>query len=96
VPRRGGGERALRHFTRLGGGAHLQRRGVSYTLLRGPSRQGAWPQEGDAVDFEFSPEERAFAEEVEKFLDENHDPEVMDPTRENFSQLVDTPPRAPS
>lgn len=45
------------------------------------------------MDFEFSAEERAFAEEVEKFLDENHDPEVMDPFTENFSQLVDTPAR---
>jgi alkylation response protein AidB-like acyl-CoA dehydrogenase len=45
------------------------------------------------VDFEFSAEERAFSEEVEKFLDENHDPVVMDLTRENFSQLVDTPER---
>ena len=45
------------------------------------------------MDFEFSPEERAFAEEVERFLDENHDPEVMDPTKENFAQLVDTPAR---
>jgi alkylation response protein AidB-like acyl-CoA dehydrogenase len=45
------------------------------------------------VDFDFSPEERAFAEEVERFLDESHDPEVMDPTKENFAQLVDTPAR---
>ena len=45
------------------------------------------------MDFEFSPEERAFAAEVEKFLDENHDPEVMDLTKENFAQLVDTPAR---
>ena len=40
------------------------------------------------MDFEFSAEERAFAEEVERFLDENHDPEVMDLTKENFAQLV--------
>ncbi|HXK22056.1 MAG TPA: acyl-CoA dehydrogenase family protein [Myxococcota bacterium] len=46
-----------------------------------------------ALDFEFSPEERAFADEVERFLDEHHDPEVMDPTKENFAQLVDTPAR---
>jgi len=59
-----------------------------------PSAGGlAAAEEGGAVDFEFSPEERAFAEEVEKFLDEHPDPEVMDPTRENFSQLVDTPAR---
>jgi len=45
------------------------------------------------MDFEFSDAEQAFAEEVEKWLDENHDPEVMDLTRENFSQLCDTPER---
>jgi alkylation response protein AidB-like acyl-CoA dehydrogenase len=45
------------------------------------------------VDFEFSEAEKAFVEEVEKFLDENADPEVMDPTRENMAQLVDTPAR---
>ena len=45
------------------------------------------------MNFEFSPEERAFAEEVETWLIDNHDPVVMDPTRENFSQLVDTPER---
>ena len=45
------------------------------------------------MDFEFSAEEQAFADEVERFLDENHDPEVMDLTRENFAQLVDTPER---
>jgi alkylation response protein AidB-like acyl-CoA dehydrogenase len=45
------------------------------------------------MDFEFSEAEQAFAEEVEKWLDENHDPEVMDLTRENFSQLCDTPER---
>jgi len=45
------------------------------------------------VDFEFSEEEKAFLAEVDAFLAENHDPEVMDPTRENFAQLVDTPAR---
>jgi alkylation response protein AidB-like acyl-CoA dehydrogenase len=45
------------------------------------------------MEFELSAEEQAFAEEVERFLDENHDPEVMDPTKENFAQLVDTPAR---
>jgi alkylation response protein AidB-like acyl-CoA dehydrogenase len=45
------------------------------------------------MDFEFSEAEQAFAEEVEKWLDENHDPVVMDLTRENFSQLCDTPER---
>jgi len=45
------------------------------------------------VDFEFSDAEKAFVEEVEKFLDAQADPEVMDPTRENMAQLVDTPAR---
>ena len=45
------------------------------------------------MDFDFSPEEQKFAEDVEKWLVENHDPEVMDLTRENFSQLSDTPAR---
>lgn len=45
------------------------------------------------MDFDFSDAEKAFVEEVEKFLDENADPEVMDPTRENMAQLVDTPGR---
>jgi len=45
------------------------------------------------VDFDFSPEEQKFADEVEQWLVENHDPEVMDPHRENFSQLADTPER---
>jgi 3-oxocholest-4-en-26-oyl-CoA dehydrogenase alpha subunit len=45
------------------------------------------------MDFEFSPEERAFAEEVEKFLDRHATPEVADVTRENMAQIVDTPPR---
>ena len=43
------------------------------------------------MDFDFSPEERAFAEEVEQFLDANDDPEVFDVTRENMAQIVDTP-----
>jgi alkylation response protein AidB-like acyl-CoA dehydrogenase len=45
------------------------------------------------MDFEFSPEQRAFAEEVEKFLDEHDDPDVFDLTRENMAQIVDTPKR---
>ncbi len=45
------------------------------------------------MDFEFSPEQRAFAEEVEQFLDEHDDPEVFDLTRENMAQIVDTPKR---
>lgn len=45
------------------------------------------------MDFEFSTEQNAFAEEVEQFLDRFDDPEIMDPSRENMSQLVDTPKR---
>jgi 3-oxocholest-4-en-26-oyl-CoA dehydrogenase alpha subunit len=45
------------------------------------------------MDFEFSPEQLSFVEEVERFLDEHDDPEVFDLTRENMAQIVDTPPR---
>jgi len=45
------------------------------------------------VDFTFSAEERAFAEEVEKFLDAHATPDVADVTRENMAQIVDTPAR---
>ncbi len=45
------------------------------------------------MDFEFSPEQLTFVEEVEKFLDEHDTPEVMDVRRENMAQIVDTPPR---
>jgi alkylation response protein AidB-like acyl-CoA dehydrogenase len=45
------------------------------------------------MDFEFSPEQQAFAAEVDRFLDENDDPEVFDLTRENMAQIVDTPKR---
>jgi alkylation response protein AidB-like acyl-CoA dehydrogenase len=43
------------------------------------------------MDFELSPEERAFEREVEQFLAENHSPDVMDPNPEQLSQIVDTP-----
>src|SRR5438132_2862242 len=46
-----------------------------------------------AVNFDFSAEQVAFADEVERFLDENDDPEVFDLTRENMAQIVDTPKR---
>src|SRR5262249_11751571 len=46
-----------------------------------------------AMDFDFTPQEQAFADEVEKWLKDNHDPVVMDLTRENFAQLADTPER---
>ncbi len=45
------------------------------------------------MDFEFSPEQLSFVEEVERFLDDHDDPEVFDLTRENMAQIVDTPPR---
>jgi alkylation response protein AidB-like acyl-CoA dehydrogenase len=45
------------------------------------------------VNFDFTSEQRGFLEEVEKFLDDNADPAVMDPTRENMAQIVDTPER---
>ncbi len=45
------------------------------------------------MDFEFSPEQLTFVEEVEKFLDLHDTPEVMDVRRENMAQIVDTPPR---
>ena len=45
------------------------------------------------MDFEFTPEERVFEAEVIEFLEANYDPVVMDLTRENFTQLVDTPER---
>jgi alkylation response protein AidB-like acyl-CoA dehydrogenase len=45
------------------------------------------------MDFDFSPEEQKFAEEVEQWLVDNNDPVVMDHHRENFTQLSDTPER---
>jgi alkylation response protein AidB-like acyl-CoA dehydrogenase len=45
------------------------------------------------VDFELSPEEQAFAREVEAFLDEHATPDVADVCRENMAQIVDTPER---
>jgi alkylation response protein AidB-like acyl-CoA dehydrogenase len=43
------------------------------------------------MDFELSPEEKAFEAEVETFLRANVSPEVMDPNPEQLSQTVDTP-----
>src|SRR3954447_9544684 len=48
---------------------------------------------GAAVDFDFSPEQVAFADDVDRFLDDNDDPEIFDLTRENMAQIVDTPKR---
>ncbi len=45
------------------------------------------------MNFDFSPVEQDFADEVDAWLVENHDPVVMDHHRENFSQLCDTPER---
>ncbi|MCH6560904.1 MAG: acyl-CoA dehydrogenase family protein [Deltaproteobacteria bacterium] len=45
------------------------------------------------MNFEFSDAEQAFGEEVDKFIEANRSPEVMDRTRENMAQLVDTPER---
>ncbi|MBV8981243.1 MAG: acyl-CoA dehydrogenase family protein [Acidimicrobiia bacterium] len=45
------------------------------------------------MDFDFSPQQVAFADEVERYLDEHDDPEVFDLTRENMAQIVDTPKR---
>jgi alkylation response protein AidB-like acyl-CoA dehydrogenase len=43
------------------------------------------------MDFEFSPEERAFEAEVEAFLEAASSPDVMDAQPEQLSQTVDTP-----
>jgi alkylation response protein AidB-like acyl-CoA dehydrogenase len=43
------------------------------------------------MNFEFSDEERAFEAEVERFIVENRSDEVMDPSPEQLSQVVDTP-----
>ena len=48
------------------------------------------------MDFDFTPEQRAFAADVETFLDTEQvpgDTSVFDVTRENMAQIVDTPPR---
>jgi alkylation response protein AidB-like acyl-CoA dehydrogenase len=43
------------------------------------------------VDFDLTPEEKAFEAEVEAFLEENASPEVMDESPEQLSQTVDSP-----
>ena len=45
------------------------------------------------MEFEFAPEQLAFIDEVERFLDDHDDPDVFDVTRENMAQIVDTPKR---
>ncbi len=43
------------------------------------------------MDFDYSPEEEAFIAEVERFIEENRSTDVMDPSPEQLSQIVDTP-----
>jgi hypothetical protein len=45
------------------------------------------------VDFELSEDEQAFQEEVERFLEANRTPDVMDPNPEQLSQTAETPPK---
>jgi alkylation response protein AidB-like acyl-CoA dehydrogenase len=45
------------------------------------------------MNFEFSDEQKDFERKVHAFIEENRDPDVMDVTRENMAQLVDTPKR---
>ena len=45
------------------------------------------------MEFEFSPEEQAFASEVAEYLQQVHSDDVMQPWKENFTQLVDTQPK---
>jgi alkylation response protein AidB-like acyl-CoA dehydrogenase len=45
------------------------------------------------MDFDFSSEQVAFADDVDRFLDDHDDPEIFDLTRENMAQIVDTPKR---
>lgn len=45
------------------------------------------------MNFDFSQDEKAFVQEVEAFLDQYDTPDVMDVSRENMAQLVDTPRR---
>jgi len=45
------------------------------------------------MNFEFSDTEQEFVARVERFIEANRDDDVMDVSRENMSQLVDTPKR---
>ena len=45
------------------------------------------------MDFDFSPDQIAFRDQVEAFLDANDDPIVFDVTRENMAQVADIPER---
>lgn len=66
---------------------NLTVRQIQWGLGNRPIRRGR-------VDFEYSPEERAFQREVREFIAEHATPgSVADPTREGMAQLVDTPER---
>ncbi|MGH0036814.1 MAG: acyl-CoA dehydrogenase family protein [Myxococcota bacterium] len=43
------------------------------------------------MDFDLSPEEKAFEAELEAFLESHHSPDVMDANPEHLSQTVETP-----
>jgi len=45
------------------------------------------------MDFEFSADEQRFADEVAQFLQDHHSDDVMQPWKENFTQLCDTQPK---
>ena len=45
------------------------------------------------MDFDLTPEEITFDQEVVAFLEANHDPAVMDANPEHLSQTVETPPK---
>jgi alkylation response protein AidB-like acyl-CoA dehydrogenase len=45
------------------------------------------------MDFELSEDQQRFLDEVERFLDEHQEPDVMEPARENMAQICDTPKR---
>ena len=50
----------------------------------------AYPEE-ERVNFDLAPKEQAFEQEVERFLEENASPDVMDEHSEQLSQTVDSP-----
>ena len=45
------------------------------------------------MEFDFSKDEQAFADEVAQYLQQVHSDDVMQPWKENFTQLVDTQPK---
>ena len=48
------------------------------------------------MDFEFSPEQQTFIEQVEAFLDANDDPDVFDVTRRTWPRSSIRPSGEPS